>query len=214
MRLFFVFLQNELKLVLRNHESLFSIFFFSFLLNLLFVFGFPIERSSVWSLALTFIWLTTLFGGILRMNRTFEAENEGGVLDGIRMMREAYLPFFGAKLFINFVFILILEVISTFFVILFFNPPDFLSQLKLFVCPLGLGALGLAVIGTTFSGMLVSHKRKELILPVISYPLMMPLIIGVLKGGGGDLVWLKLLGGFDVIYLIASLMVYETLLES
>lgn len=214
MKLFLIFLRNEFKLIFRTHESLLSLFFFSFLLNLLFAFGFPIDRASLGSSALTFIWLTTLFGGILRMNRTFEAENEGGVLDGIRMTPNVALPFFIAKLFINFIFILIIEIISTFFVLLFFNPTDFLSQLKLFVYPLGLGALGLAVIGTTFSGILVSHKRKELILPVISYPLMIPLIIAVLKGGEGDLVWLKLLGGFDALYLIASLMVYETLLES
>lgn len=212
MRFLFIFLRNELNLVFKTKESLFSLFFFAFLLSLLFVFGFPTGGNLV--PILPFIWLATLFGGILRMNRTFEAENEGGVLDGIRMIDGAPLPFFVSKLLTNFIFILLIEAISIFFVLLFFNPPEPFFQLKFFIYPLVLGALGLAVIGTTFSGMLVSHKRKELILPVISYPLMMPLIVGVVKSGEGSLVWLRLLGGFDIIYLVASLLVYEMLLES
>ncbi len=205
-----------------NGEAALSSFFFVFLILILFSIGSFFKGGATHQQATILIWLAVLFGAILRMNRTFESEKEGEVTDILRMEKGALIPFFLAKLFFNFLFIVILEIVTLAFVILFFNPTDLLRYVKLSFLPFFMGAFGLAVIGTTFSGMIISHHRRDLILPVICYPLLMPVIAGVMMGlsysaEGMALTvnpfWIKLVGIADLIYVVVSLLVIDFLME-
>ena len=217
-----VLLKKEFILINRSRESLISVFFFSFLIILIFHFGFSLEGLNLVPFVLPFIWLAVLFGGMLRMNHTFEPENEGKVLDGLRLVKGIAVPFFLSKFLLNFIYVLFLELVAFFLVIIFFNlhaPFTYLSSVWL---PFILGGFGFSCVGTTFASMVINHSRRNLILPVIVYPIIAPLIIGVLKSIvygvdgrllGLDASWLQILITFDVIYLVLSIMVFDVLLE-
>lgn len=218
-----IFFKNELRLNLRTKESFISMVFFSLLVILVFHFGFALDKETTASLAGPMIWVATLFGGMLRMNRTFEMENEGSLFDSLRLIKGAAVPFFLSKFLINFIFILVLEILIFGFVIFLFNIAGPGEYLRLFWLPFLLGGFGLACIGTTFSGMVVSHGKKDLILPIIAYPILVPVIIGVMKSVEYSVLgipleinytWIKVLVAFNVIYFILSLIVYESILEA
>lgn len=218
-----IFLKNEIRLNLRTKESFISMIFFSLLVILVFHFGFALDKKTIASLVGPMVWVATLFGGMLRMNRTFELENEGNLFDSLRLVKGTAIPFFLSKFMVNFFFILVIEILTFGFIIFLFNIANPGEYIRLFWLPLLLGGFGLACIGTTFSGMVVSHGRKDLILPVIAYPILIPVIIGVMKSVEYSVLgipleinytWIKILVAFDVIYFILSLVVYESILEA
>lgn len=222
-RQFVTLFQNELLLTTRNKESFLSLVFFCFLVILVFDLGFSFQTAMILPLVFPFVWLATLFGGILRMNRTFEPEGSGEVFSGLRVIPKIAVPYFLSKFIINFFFILLIEVIVLFLVIFLFNVAQPVVYLKNGVIPFVLGAFGFACVGTVFSSMLITHKRKDLILPVILYPILVPIIVGVIKSFTysvqGDLIgleitWIKILGIFDIVYFVLSLLVFETLMEA
>ncbi|MDO8519084.1 MAG: heme exporter protein CcmB [Deltaproteobacteria bacterium] len=219
--MFKALLRKEWILITRNPESVVLLPFFSFLLILIFYFGLPAEGRGSHQQAAAILWLATLFGGVLRLGRTYEAENEGGILSLMSLIPGIAQPFFLSKFLVNFLFILALELVLFFLTLIIFNltqPVDFLSKGAL---PFAAGAFGFACVGTTFSGMFVGHSRRELLLPVILYPILVPLIFAVMKsfvydvGGqimGLDPAWIKILLGFDLVFLIASWMVFDRMM--
>lgn len=222
LRKFFLFFRMEGTLFVQNGEAALSSFFFVFLVLILFSISSLFKGGVTHQQATPLIWLAVLFGGILRMNQTFESEKAGEIISLIRMEEGASVPFFLAKLFFNFLFILALELFSLIFVILFFNLPDVARHVSHAFYPCLLGAGGFAILGTTFSGMVASHHRRDLILPIISYPLLMPVIAGVIMGisysSEGEAMalnsfWLKLMGVADLVYLVLSLLVVDFLME-
>lgn len=220
---FITLIKKEFLLGARTLESVISVLFFTFLVVLVFHFGFAFLDSNIFPFIPSFIWLATLFGGMLRLNQTFEPENEGKVLDGMRQIPDIAIPFFLSKFIFNLVFVLVLEIFTFVMLIILFNIPAPLTYLAHNWLPFFLGAVGLSCIGTVFSNMVISHNRREIILSVISYPILIPLIIGVLKSFvfnvNGEIIeldmsWIKILAIFDIVYLMLSVMVFDTLLRA
>lgn len=96
-----IFLKNEILLILRSRESYISVIFFSLLIVVVFQFSLSTDRQTTMLLVGPMVWLTTLFGSMLRMNRTFDGENEGGLFDAFRLIKGAALPLFLSKFIIN-----------------------------------------------------------------------------------------------------------------
>ncbi|MBF0107334.1 MAG: heme exporter protein CcmB [Deltaproteobacteria bacterium] len=215
--------KKELLLAARSSHPFVSVVFFTFLIVLVFHFGFSISEKEITRFIPSFIWLSTIFGGMLRLSQTFEPENEGQVLDGMRQIPGIAVPFFLTKFLFNFLFLILLELFTFIMLVVLFNITAPVHFLIANWPPFILGALGLASIGTVFSNMVISHNRKEIILAVISYPILVPLIIGVLKSfvfsQTGDIIeldtiWLKTLAVFDIVYLLLSIMVFDTVLKA
>ena len=217
--MFWLLLRKEFLLGVRTRESLISSLFFTFLIVLIFHLGFSLDESgNVIPYLASFIWLAALFGGMLRLNQTFEPENEGKVMDGMRQIPGIAAPFFLSKFVYNLFFIIVLMVFTGAMLVLLFNLREPFVYFSWVALPLFLGAVGLACIGTVFSNMVISHNRREIILSVISYPILIPLIMGVLKavvytaGGqilGVDAAWIKILSVFDMVFLILALGVFD-----
>jgi heme exporter protein B len=115
-----------------------------------------------------------------------------------------------------------LGIVSFGIVVFIFNVPNPSTLLKIIYYPFLLGSFGFVFVGTTFSVMLTSHERKDLVLPLISYPVLVPIVLGVMKvfvfSATGDLLgtddaWIRILEAFDAIYFILSLMVIEVLIN-
>lgn len=222
--LFWLLLKKEFLIGVRTRESLVSALFFTFLVVLIFHFGFSLdEGGNVVPYLTPFIWLAALFGGMLRLNQTFEPENEGKVMDGMRQIPGIAAPFYLSKFIFNLFFIILLMIFTSVMLVLLFNVREPLAYFSLAALPLFLGAMGLACIGTVFSNMVISHNRREIILSVISYPILIPLIMGVLKsvvytaGGqilGIDAGWIKILAVFDLVFLILALGVFDFIIDA
>lgn len=221
---FWQLFRKEILIGTRTRESVISVLFFTFLVVLIFHFGFSLdEGGNVIPYLAPFIWLSTLFGGMLRLNQTYEPENEGKVMDGMRQIPDIAIPFFLSKLLYNLIFIFVLMAFTFVMLVVLFNVREPLNYFGHAWLPLSLGALGLSCIGTVFSNMVISHNRREIILSVIAYPILIPLIIGVLESfvysASGQLIeldygWIKILAVFDVIFLVLSVVLFDLIINA
>lgn len=221
--IFFTLLKKEFLLGLRTKESFFSIIFFTFLVVLIFHFGFSFENKNITPYITSFVWLAGLFGGMLRLNQTYEPENTGKVMDGMRQIPHIATPFFLSKFLYNLLFILVLELFTFIMLIILFNLLNPWLYFSANWPPFLLGTIGLSCVGTVFSNMVISHNRREIILSIIAYPILIPIIIGVLSSFtysatgnvmGLNVAWLKILAVFDIIYLTLSIMVFDALIKA
>jgi len=157
-----------------------------------------------------------VFGGTLQLNRTYDFERDEAVLDGMRLIEGMAAPFYLSKFFVNLVMLIIIGLFSSVLSAFLFNAPLYQEWARL-LWPLLLGIVGLAALGTSCSTMVMTLHKRDILLPAIFYPLLMPLSIAVIKamGDGVDTnVWLKILFAFDVIFVTASLLVFEKIMES
>lgn len=201
--------KKECLLQARQPASLLPMFFFSFLALLILKLGFGEGEGAVpW---VPLVWATTLFGGMLRLTRSFDAEEEGDLLDHLRILPGIAGPLFLSKWILNFLFILLLEIATLAFAGIFSAIP--LTELSQAVPAFLLGTLGLSCVGTLMAGMFVGEGRRDLLLPILAYPILVPVILGVLHGAALDITWLKVLASFDVIFATASFMVFEQILK-
>ena len=191
-----------------------SLLLFSTLIIMLIYFGVEGLDVKPSSMVPSVIWLAMVFGGTLQLNRTYDFERDEDVLGGMRLIAGTATPFFLSKLTINLCVLTIIMVFSALIATLLFDYPLTLEAAK--IAPaLFLGLIGLASVGTTFSTMVMVHHKRDILLPTIFYPLIAPLSIAVIKAMfASDASWLKILIAFDVIYMTASMLVFDKMMES
>ena len=218
--MFFSLLSNEFRFLFRKPENTFSVAFFSLVIVLLLSFVNPELRDYGHSKAWGYVVLVTLFGSLLRFYRTFEPEKEGALLTRLKMIPDLSLPLFFAKILANFLVIFFLEFFvmgATLFFLGVHEPVLFLYQT--FV-PLVLLAFGLAVLGTLCSVILQERQKKDVLFPIIFYPLVIPLLMLALRSCGFDASGkitgidfssFRLILAFDGLYFLASILVFEKL---
>ncbi len=216
-RRFNLFLKKELILMARGLEQTLTTVFFVLLVVLLLHFGFGNVEPT------TAVWLVTVFAFLIRLNRSYDAENEGKIWMTFKMIPGLASPFFLSKTLTNFLYAIFLELVALVLVIVFYNVREPQAFFLLIMPPLVVGALGLSFIGTTFAGLLGSEGRRDLLLPVIFYPISIPLVLAVMQsiqvssdGGLGmslNTDWMRFLIVFDVIYVVASYLVFDYLME-
>lgn len=213
---FIALLKKELILAQRQKHLFLSLMLFSTLVIMFIYLGLEALGNRPPTLVPAIIWLVVVFGGTLQLNRTYDFERDEEVLDGIRLIPNTAMPFYLSKIVVNIVVLIALSVYAALISALLFNTP-LLSELKNITAPMGLGLIGLASIGTTFSTMVMSHHKRDILLPTIFYPLIAPLSVAVIKamqaGPGEAFPWMRILIAFDVIYVTASLMVFTKMME-
>ena len=214
---------KEIKILLRRSESLTSTFFFCFLVILIVQFGFPQGMIRSHQLIHPLLWIAVFFGATLQMGGTFEPENRGALFDTLRVVPGISVPLYLSKFFVNLLFVLGIEIaLSVIMVVLFHTESLFLYLGRSWPLTL-LATIALVSIGTTFSPMAMGKRRREILLAIVGYPILLPILIGVMKGPvySPDGVflslsdfWIQILAAFDVIYLTASLLVFDSLLKA
>jgi heme exporter protein B len=213
---------KDLLLETRRRESLVSMFAFGALLLFLFQFSFEITRERAAELAPGLLWLAFIFTGTLGLAQLFQPERENRCLELLLLSPVDRGAIYLAKLFFNIVLMLLVEiVVFPLFAVLFnLDLWPMLPSLSLFVI---LGTIGFSVLGTLFSAVTLRARAKELLLPLILFPLLVPVILATVRGmevvfRGADfqeaLPWLRLLIGFDVIFLTAGFLVFEWVIEA
>lgn len=213
---FFALIRKEWILTLRQKHMFLSLLMFSTLVILLIYFGLDVLDVKPAGVVPSVIWLAVVFGGTLQLNRTYDFERDEDVLDGMRMIEGVATPFFLSKFFMNLLVLFIIMIFSSFVSAILFDYPILNYAGSVFI-PLILGVIGMASIGTTFSTMVMAHHKRDILLPTVFYPLIAPLSIAVIKSMQVDAIdsgaWLKIVLAFDVIYVTASLLVFDKMME-
>ena len=215
-------LRKDLRLELRRRDSLLTMFFFGTLLLFVFHFSFDLAPDRVVEMAPALLWLAFLFTGTLGLAQMFHAERENHCLDALLMSPLDRGALFLAKTCFNLILMLLVEIVVMPLFWVLFNLPMWNLLPRLFLVTL-LGTVGFCVLGTIMSAMTLRARARELLLPLVLFPLMIPVILAtircmesVLHGGefGGGAPWLRLLLGFDVIFVTAGVLIFDWVFES
>ena len=218
----YLLLRKDLLLELRRRDSVLTMFFFGTLLLFVFHFSFDLAPDKVAEMAPALLWLAFLFTGTLGLAQLFQAERENHCLDALLLSPLDRGALFLAKTSFNLILMLLVElvVIPLFWILFNLSAWNLLPQLFLVTL---LGTIGFCVLGTIMSALTLRARARELLLPLVLFPLMIPVILAtircmesVLKNGEfGDAVsWLKLLLGFDVIFMTVGVLIFDWVIES
>lgn len=205
---------------LRTREMMFSMFIFSLLVILIFNFAFDLRADNVTVLAPGVLWVAISFSGMLGLSRSFILEKDRGALEGLLLTPVDRGAIYLGKVIGNVLFIGVVTLIVLPLFIVFFNQS--LAFLPALAGVALLGIIGLAGVGTLFSAMAIHTRAREVLLPIMLFPVVVPVIIAavrltaaVLDGTPFDEVqkWLALVVAFDVIFLTASMMLFDFVVE-
>lgn len=216
-----VILWKDLLSELRTKEILISMLVFSLMVGLIFNFTFPTGSEFIQEAIPGIIWMTFIFAGILGMNRTFVYEVDKGCLQGVMLAPTSRVIIYISKFLVNFLFMTLVEllILPIFGIFFNFNILSFLGRL---IAVVVLSTLGFAVIGTLFSAISVNTRSREVMLPVLHFPISIPIIIGaaqsttaIFQGQPWDSVWnfLKIVVVFDIVFFILALLTFEFIIE-
>jgi len=213
--------RKDLQVELRSREILYTTAFFAVSCVLVFSFGFVQEGRAVEGAAAGIVWIAIAFAGTLALGRTFERERHNETLRALLMApvdRPAlYLAKLGGVLvLLGAVELLVLPLVS-----LLFHAP-LLADLPTLMALLFAGTLGFAAVGTVFAAMLVRARSRDVLLPILLYPITIPVIIAGVRGTAAlfeadpDVAsaraWLSLLVFFDVVFVTLALWTFEALM--
>jgi len=213
---------KDIKLDLRSMENFISMLFFSVIILLIFAFALPADEKNHQLLSPGIFWVTFLLSGLLSLNKTFQMEKDNACMDAMLLTPISRGAIFLGKMTGNLTFILAIQaILIPIFSLLFY------SQILDYFFPLMLlsliAAVGFSSLGTLLSGMTSDLRFKEILLPVLLFPLLIPLLLAAVKitqailageGLQGELDWLKLLLGFDGIFLVISYLTFDFVMEA
>ncbi|MBM4262354.1 MAG: cytochrome C biogenesis protein [Deltaproteobacteria bacterium] len=218
----YLVLRKDLLLELRRRDSLLTMFFFGTLLLFVFNFSFDLAPDKVAAMAPALLWLAFLFTGTLGLAQLFQAERENHCLDALLLSPLDRGALFLAKTLFNFILMLLVEIVVIPLFWILFNLPSWNLLPQLFLVTL-LGTVGFCVLGTILSAVTLRARARELLLPLVLFPLMIPVILATIRcmenvmrtGMIGDaLPWLRLLLGFDVIFLTVGVLIFDRVVEA
>lgn len=212
--------RKDTVLEFRRRETVVAMAAFGVLSLLLYNFALPLEGDQAKNLAPGLLWVSVTFTAMLGLGKAFAVEKNNDVLDALVMAPVPKAAIFLGKLGSNFCFIGMVELLMLPLFAAFF-PLAKEVQWGGVLGTLALGTLGLATLGTLFSAMTLSLRTREMIFPLLMLPLMVPVILAASQAlsqflqqeqaSAGN--WLRLLAVADLTYLIASLWVFEFLVE-
>src|SRR5947208_7240516 len=218
----YLLLWKDLRLELRRRDSLLTMFFFGTLLLFVFHFAFDLAPDRVAEMTPALLWLAFLFTGTLGLAQLFQAERDNHCLDALLMSPLDRGALFLAKTGFNLVLMLLVEIVVMPLFWILFNLRSWNLLPQLFLVTL-LGTIGFCVLGTIMSALTLRARARELLLPLVLFPLMIPVILAtircmenVLRTGefGAAIPWLRLLLSFDVIFLTLGVLIFDRVIEN
>jgi len=205
----------------RTKANFNAVLFFAVLTLFLFGFALGPDADTIEAAAAGILWLTILFSGVLTFNRSYEQELEGGALDALLLYPGERRSIFLGKLLANLGFVLLVQGIMVPAAGLLYDLPLGRAPFQLALV-LALGSLGFVTLGTFYAAMASRVRAREVLLPLLLFPVLIPLLLGAVESTaailGGDLMgnagtWIRLLVVFDVIFLAACLIAFDYVIE-
>ena len=205
---------------LRTKEMLISMILFAVLAMVVFHYAFTAEGDADLSpYAGGMLWTVFVFASLLGLNRSFVHEKDEGCLDGLLLCPVDRVTIFFAKMTGNLVFLGIIQLLTVPVFTVFFVERDYWGDLGLFVLVVVLADIGICALGTLLATFSMSTRARDLLLPIVFLPLIVPLLIGATAATTGVFsdgaawaeVWQELafLAVYDVVFLIAAWGTYD-----
>ncbi len=205
----------------RSKETLSSMLIFCMIVVIIFNFMLEPGSTLIREMVPGILWIAITFAGILGLNRSFIYEVDQGCLLGLLLCPVDHVVIYFGKMLGNFIFMIIMEIILLPLMVVLFNLSiwSVLAPLSLI---LFLGTLGFSAVGTLLSAISVNTRAREILLPILLFPVTIPILMAAVKStnqlfqnGSFDeaIPWIKLLIGFDIIFLTVSALLFEYVVE-
>lgn len=216
----FAIVQKDLAAELRSRELLSAMLVFSMLVILIFNFALELNIDVRKSVTAGVLWTTFAFAGTLGLNRSMAVEKDRGCMDGLLLAPVDRSAIFFGKAISNLAFMLIVEAIVIPMYAILYNEtrifqPEFLGVLLL-------GSIGYIAVGTLLSAMSVQTRTRDVLLPILLFPVAVPVLLASVKASGGIITGatfaeiltpLNLLIVYDIVFIAISFMVFDYVVE-
>jgi heme exporter protein B len=215
-----IILTKEVRAEFRARELLNTTLVFAFVVIVMFSFAFDPTASESRRFGPGLLWIALLFAGSLMLQPSFAREHANDTLDALCLAPVSPFSILLGKIAANFVFLTVCEVVLLPVFAVLYNV-SLLPVLGRLVFVLMLGTFGLTITGTVFSAVAAQARMRELLLPLLLLPVLVPLLLAAVEATAGLLAdtpelqrtWLEILIGFDVIFFTASWLLSDFLLE-
>ena len=210
---------KDLAAELRSRELLSAMLVFSLLVILIFNFALELDIKTRQSVTAGVLWSTFAFAGTLGLNRSMAIEKDRGCLDGLLLAPVDRSAIYFGKVISNLAFMLIVEAIVLPIYSVLYNINLFQPGLLMVIL---LGSIGYTTVGTLLASMAVQTRTRDVMLPILLFPVVVPILIAAVKASGGYLTdapmtdilpWLNLLIVYDVIFTAIAFMVFDYVVE-
>ncbi len=204
---------------MRTREIIFSVLVFTLLVIVIFNFAFAASQETMALIAPGILWVTFAFAGVLSLNRAFILEKEEGCLEGLMVCPISREVIYVGKMLGSLLFMLIIEAIALPIFAFLFNLEVLSLQLIVIVF---LTTVGFVAVGTLFSALAVNTRAREMVLPILFFPIVIPLIIFAVKASGlalsgepwnGLYPWMLIIAAFDAVFLVVSFLIFAFVIE-
>lgn len=213
-------LMKDLRIEWRSKEAINSMLFFALLVVVLFSLAFDPRGAVSQGIAGGVLSVATMFASVSALNQAWAREIRHQVMDAQRMAPTPGSQLFLAKVLANFLFVTIVQaILAPVFLVMYNLRIEGNGWLLLLVLPLGTWAL--VANGTFFAALSIRSRNRELLLPLILFPIFMPALLGmvqattsILTGESDPSLWIKMLVGYDIIFTTVSLLLFETVFHA
>ena len=216
-----VIMAKDLRAELRTKEAVNASLSFALVVLLLFSFAFDPSEETTREISGGLLWIVFAFAGTLLLNRSFARELNNDCLDALISAPISGAALFLGKALANYVLVLAVELIALPLFGVFYNV-RWTSQFWQLMMVIFLATWGMTVTGTIFSALTVNIRLREVMLPILNFPILIPALLGAMQltsslVAGKPITeandsWLKMLIGFDVMYTAVSVALVETVL--
>ncbi len=213
-------LTKDLRLEWRSKDAINSMLFFALLVVVIFSFSFDPTAEESRRIAGGLIWVAFLFAAVVALNQTWARELRNQVLDAYRVSPAPANSLFLAKAVGNFVFVGVLELLMAPLFVMFYNLRPIGPGWQLVLVG-ALATWALVVNGTFFAAMSIRTRSREVMLPLILFPVSIPALLAmveattaILTGDSSPVFWINLLAVYDVVFTTACLLLFETVLHA
>jgi heme exporter protein B len=210
---------KDLRSEWRTRENISAMLVFGLLVVLIFNFALELDIKARTNLSAGVLWVTFAFAGTIGLNRSMAAEKDRGCLDGLLLAPVDRSVIFIGKSISNLVNMLLLEIIILPVYSFLYQVPVFHPGFLLVVF---LGSWGYVAVGTLLAAMVIQVRTRDILLPILLFPLALPVLLAAVKASQGFLafmpmadvsIWLNLLLVYDLIFTAAAFMVFDFVVE-
>ena len=210
---------KDVRAEVRSRELFSAMLVFSLLIILIFNFALELDVKVRQSVTAGVLWATFAFAGTLGLNRSMAIEKDRGCLDGLLLAPVDRSAIYFGKVISNLAFMLIVEIIILPVYSVLYNVNLFQPGLLLVIL---LGSIGYAAVGTLLAAMSVQTRTRDILLPILLFPVVIPVLLAAVKASSGFLegadladilLPINLLIAYDIIFIAVAFMVFDSVVE-
>jgi heme exporter protein B len=203
----------------RSRQLITSMLVFSLLVILIFNYALELDVVARASVTAGVLWVTFIFAGTLGLNRSLAVEQDRGCLDGLLLAPVDRTVIYFGKATANLVFMLVVAAIVLPVYSILYNVNLFIPGLLLVIL---LGSVGYVAVGTLLAAMAVQTRTRDILLPILLFPVIIPLLVNAVKASSAFLqripyadfsTYINLLIVYDVVFIAVGFMVFEYIVE-